>query len=94
MGGFSMFTFLPLRDMKELCLKCRIKCEPAEQRVFDTGDQEKEAPLKVHLPPLQNHLVLSPQYSQNHPHTPSTLSTGLSMPFSQNWKGIQTNLDP
>ena len=53
--------------MKALCLKWGIKYVHAKQRVFDTDDQEKEAPLKVHLPLLQNHLVLPPQYSQNTP---------------------------
>lgn len=49
---FLCSNFLSLRDMKELCLKWGIKCKPAKQMVFDTDNQEKEAPLKVHLPPL------------------------------------------
>ena len=43
-----------LRDMKELCLKYEIvvrpKSELTRQMVLGTGNQEKEPPLKVHLP--------------------------------------------
>ena len=50
--------------MKELCLKHGIvvcpKSEPTRQMVLGTDNQEKEAPMKAHLPWLPSCLVLLP----------------------------------
>ena len=56
--------FFWLRDMKELCLKHGIvvcpKSGPTRKMVLGTDNQEKEAPMKAHLPWLQSCLVLLP----------------------------------
>ena len=56
--------FFRLRDMKELCLKygivVRPKREPTRQMVLGTGKQEKEPPVKAHIPQLPSCLVLLP----------------------------------
>ena len=56
--------FFRLRDMKELCLKYEVvirpKSDPTRQMVLGTGNQEKEPPMKAHLPQLPSCLVLLP----------------------------------
>lgn len=40
--------------------------KPARQMVLHADKQEKEDPMKIHLPLLQNYLVLPPQCIQNY----------------------------
>ena len=63
--------------MKELCLKHGIvvcpKSGPTRKMVLGTDNQEKEAPVKAHLPWLQSCLVLLPfiqtcSHIREHPH--------------------------